>query len=195
MHSINCVIQPDEWEIRANKIHSHFNWDKPEDINLEELCWRYGVKIKSLDSKLLVEELTFESVEHLKAFSIPQKKGRRGTIYLSPYLNNIEKRLILAEEFCHCYAHFSSQLNIDNHCIHKQENQAKRMAAYLLMPAKFLNIIYENAINESVLISDIADYFLVTEEFAHFRIELIYKHKVDGFAVLKNRLESIDYFL
>lgn len=68
------------------------------------------------------------------------------------------------------------------------------MAAYLLMPNKFLKALYKTAINEPILISDIADHFLVTEEFAHYRLELIYKHKVDGFVQIKERLWSLEMF-
>lgn len=185
--------QTDEWEKRANKVLSHFNWSNPDEIDLYDICWRFGVKIKPFESEFFDEEVSFESVNYLDAISIPSKKGRRGTIYLNPHLNALEKRLILAEEFCHCYAHYSSQLDMDHHYINKQENQAMRMAAYLLMPAKFLNRVYETAINEPVLISDIADYFLVTEEFAHYRLELTFQHRVDGFSVLKNRLGSIEW--
>lgn len=82
----------------------------------------------------------------------------------------------------------------DKLSLDKLENQARRMAAYLLIPHGFLRHIYDIAYNEPILISDIADHFLVTEEFAHYRLELIYKHKVDWFVQIRDRLWSLEMF-
>jgi len=119
--------------------------------------------------------------DQLKAVSFPSARDRRGTIFIKENLNAVEKRLLLAEEFCHIYAHQKSQVFMDKHQIGKLENQAKRMAAYLLMPNRFIKSVYEAAYDEAVVISDIADYFLVTEEFAQYRLELIFNRKVDAF--------------
>jgi Zn-dependent peptidase ImmA (M78 family) len=194
MQPMNYIINTDEWELRANKVLSHFDWKYPDEIDIYDMCWRYGVIIKPLDAPFLDSNLNYDSIKHLKAFSVPKSKARRGTIYLQPDLPAIECKLLLAEEFCHLYSHFSSQLNMDKHLVKKIENQAKRMAAYLLMPAKFLKEVYEAAVNEPVLISDIADHFLVTEEFARFRLELTFHHRVDGFTLLRNRLYTIEFF-
>lgn len=194
MQLVTYKTQSDEWEYRANTVLSHFNWQFPDEIDLYEICWRYGVRIKPFAPEFIEDDITYESIKHLKAFSIPKKQGRRGTIYLSSGLDAIEKKLLVAEEFCHCYAHYSSQLSMDKHAIAKQENQARRMAAYLLMPAKFLKQVYAAAVSEPVLISDIADHFLVTEEFARYRLELTFRHKVDGFVTLKDRLGSIEWY-
>ncbi len=113
--------------------------------------------------------------------------GRRGTIYIDPDLEAIEKKILLAEEFCHCYAHHISQIRADKHIVGKTEAQAKRMSAYLLMPAKFMENIYFTAAEEPVMISDIADYFAATEEFAHFH------HRVDGFSNVKGNVGSIEW--
>lgn len=184
----------DIWEEKANKVLSHFNYKYPDEIDMFDICWRYGIAIKPLEEDFLDDDLNYESISHLKAFSIPSKKGRRGTIYLKPGLDHIEKKLILAEEFCHIYSHYNSQLKADKHYLNKCENQAKRMAAYLLMPYSFLKDLLIQAESEPVLISDIADYFLVTEDFARFRLELIYKHKMDGFMTLKNRLGCVELY-
>ncbi|MGG3802018.1 ImmA/IrrE family metallo-endopeptidase [Metabacillus fastidiosus] len=95
--------------------------------------------------------------------------------------------MLLAEEFCHCYAHHISQIRADKHIVGKTEAQAKRMSAYLLMPAKFMENIYFTAAEEPVMISDIADYFAATEEFAHFH------HRVDGFSNVKGNVGSIEW--
>lgn len=78
------------------------------------------------------------------------------------------QKLLLAEEFYHVYANQILQLTSSETVIHKQEAQAKRMAAYLLMPERFICDVYEAALNEAMLISEIADYFLVADEFAHY---------------------------
>ncbi|WP_185766810.1 ImmA/IrrE family metallo-endopeptidase [Niallia circulans] len=182
----------DDWEQRANKVLSHFSYQHTDEIDLYDICWRYGIVIKPLDQNYLADTEEYTSIKHLKSFSIPKKSGRRGTIYIVPHLDPIEKRMLLAEEFCHIYSHYSSQLMSDNLTLDKQESQAKRMAAYLLMPHRFLKDIYRTAVNEPVLISDIADYFLVTEEFAHYRLSLIYNHKVDGFVQIRERLWSLE---
>lgn len=184
----------DRWEKKANIVLSHFNYLQPDEIDMYDICWRYRVKIKPLDINFFDLNFDYESIKHLKSYAIPDSVGRRGTIFIQPELDPIEKRLLLAEEFCHCYSHYSSQLLTDEYIRNKQEHQAKRMAAYLLMPNKFLKELYKTAINEPILISDIADHFLVTEEFAHYRLELIYQHKVDGFVQIKERLWSLEMF-
>lgn len=55
-----------------------------------------------------------------------------------------------------------------------------------------LSYIIGYLIKKPVLISDIADYFVVTEEFAHYRLELMFQHRVDGFISLRDRLGSIE---
>ncbi|UQD52342.1 hypothetical protein C0971_10195 [Bacillus methanolicus] len=180
----------DYWEERAEKVLSHFNYQYPDEIDMYEICWRYGIKIKPLDKLFLDTDIP----DGIKACSFPGKKGRRGVIYLSPGLDAIKKKLLLAEEFCHIYAHHISQLHMDNSFIAKTENQAKRMSAYLLMPTRFLEDVYVAAADQMVVISDIADYFVVTEEFARYRLKLIFNRRVDGFATIKNKLGCFEWF-
>ena len=184
----------DWWEDRANHVLSHFPFKNADEIDMYEICRKFGINIKPLD-KHYFDDDDWNDLYHggLKGFSIPKPKGRRGTIYLRPGLDHIEKRIILAEEFCHCYSHHISQVAVDGALIAKTEAQAKRMAAYLLMPAKFIENIYDAAAEEPVFISDIADHFLVTEEFARYRLELIYHHRVDGFGKVKNKIRSIEW--
>lgn len=183
----------DWWEERANKVLSHFTFKNADEIDMYEICRRFGIKIKPLDKQYFDEEDIANFDEALKSFSVPKSKGRRGTIYLRPGLDHIEKRIILAEEFCHCYSHHISQVAVDGIFVAKTEAQAKRMAAYLLMPAKFIAEIYDAAAVEPVFISDIADHFLVSEEFARYRLDLIYHHRVDGFGKVKNKVRSIEW--
>lgn len=182
----------DYWEERANKVLSNFKYSYPDEIDMYDICWRYGIQIKPLDAPF-VNELDYESIKHLKAYSVPIPQAKRGTIYIKPGLDAIEKKLLLAEEFCHLYSHYQSQLSVSPFEVAKAENQAKRMAAYLLVPVRFLNDIYRVAIDGPVLVSDIADYFVVTEEFAHYRLKLIYNRKVDAILSLKNSLGTFEW--
>ncbi len=147
------------WEERANHVLSHFNYQEPDEIDIYEICYRYGIKVKHHNKDT--------------TFSVP-KEGRRGIIYLQSNLPADEERVVLAEEFCHLYAHAIDQLSASEYFVGKQENQAKRMAAYLLMPSWFMENVYKMAeFNEiGVLIEEIADYFVVPEEFAHYRLQL-----------------------
>lgn len=193
MHlSTHVHTTSDSWESRANKVLSHFKYIHPDEIDLYDICWRYGISIKPLDSHY-IQEIDYDSISNLKAFSIPKSKGRRGTIFLQPDLGAIEKKLLLAEEFCHVYAHYTSQLNTDSLTIEKTENQAKKMAAYLLMPSKFLSKVYNVALEQPVMISEIADYFVVTEKFAQYRLELSYKRKIDTLITYKRKLGSLEW--
>lgn len=181
----------DYWEERAEKVLSRFHYDNPEDIDIFEICRRFGIRVLPMDKPFF--EGDFEYDEGIKAFSIPKKKAKRGTIFIKEGLNEIEKKLLVSEEFCHLYSHHTSQLSVDKYIIAKNEKQAKRMSAYLLMPSRFIEKVYDSAMDEAVVISEIADYFFVTDEFAHYRMELIFHHKVDAFAALRGRLGTLEW--
>ena len=185
---------PDYWEDRANKILSNFNYKHPDEIDITDICWKYGIRILPLDEPFVQNyEIDYQSIQHLTSFSIPFQKGRRGIIFIKSDMDPVVKKITLAEEFCHIYAHYISQLQIDKNYLAKTENQAKRMAAYLLMPWHFLKNVLNLAYEEPVLISDIADYFLVTEEFARYRLELIYNRRIDVLVSHKGKLGSIEW--
>ncbi|MBO8172418.1 MAG: ImmA/IrrE family metallo-endopeptidase [Bacillaceae bacterium] len=179
----------DFWEERANKVLSHFDYQEPDEIDMYEICWYFGIKVKRLDPYFHGDYTDDDT----KAFSLPKEIGRRGIIYLRPGLGAIETKLILAEEFCHIYAHHINQFDVDVEVLNRTEKQAKRMAAYLLMPQKFLDRVFVTLDNEAVLILDLADYFLVTEEFAQYRLELIFNRKVDAVGKMDGKLGSIQF--
>ena len=104
MHLSDLHPNSDLWESHANTVLSHFKYNHPDEIDIFDICWRYGVSIEPLDSNY-IQDIDYDSISHLKAFSIPKSKGRRGTIYIQPELDAIEKKLLLAEEFCHVYSH------------------------------------------------------------------------------------------
>jgi hypothetical protein len=166
---------PDIWEERAEKVLSHFEFRYPDQIDLYEICWKYGIQILPIDRLYFDYEIT----ENIKSFSIPKFKNKRGIIYIRSGLGQIEERIILAEEFSHVYAHHQNQLT-DNISLCKTENQAKRMSAYLLMPRYFLRQVRVSSEEESVIIQEIAEHFLVTKDFARYRLELIF-HRAHSF--------------
>lgn len=187
-------LKTDDWEMRAKKVLSNFGYRYPDEIDMYDICWRYGIRILPLDSPFINDLFDYESTCNLKAFSIPKGEGRRGNIFIKEGLGPIEKKLILAEEFCHMYSHYSSQLLIDKYLIGKTENQAMRMAAYLLMPSLFMNDVYDAASDQAVLISDIADYFVVTDEFASYRLGLAFNRRVDAVSTLRGKLATLEWF-
>ncbi|BAQ11490.1 hypothetical protein OXB_3020 [Bacillus sp. OxB-1] len=184
----------DYWEERAEKVLSNFNLKYPDEIDIAHICWLYGIKILPLDVPFLEYcDVELENLEGVKAYSVPKEDDRQGTIFLKENLPHVERKLLIAEEFCHLYAHYSPQLNVDEYILAKNEHQAKRMSAYLLMPQRFLGQVYDEAIDEAVLISDIADYFMVTDEFARYRLELIFHHKVDAITSLRGKLQTFEW--
>lgn len=186
---LDKLHKSDYWEERANKVLSHFNYSYPDEIDIYDICWRYGVQIKPLDAPFM-DNAEYKSIKHLKAFTDPRQEEEP---YIKPGLAVIEKKLLLAEEFCHLYGHYQSQLSVSPYKAAKIENQAKRMAAYLLMPEYFLKTVFNAALDEAVLISDIADYFVVTEDFAQYRLKLIYNRKVDAIISLKYTLGTFEW--
>jgi Zn-dependent peptidase ImmA (M78 family) len=178
----------DYWEERAEKILSHFHYDFPDEIDILHICKRYGVKVLPLDAHFYDGHIQ----EGLLGFSLPFS-GRKGVIYIQPGLNAIQKKLILAEEFCHIYAHHQSQLTMDKHGIGKLEAQAKRMAAYLLMPGRFLKEVYLAAEEQAICITDIADHFLVDEETAQYRLQLEFDRKVDVIGTIGGKVGVIEW--
>ncbi len=54
----------DYWEERANKVLSHFHYTYPDEIDMYDICWRYGTRILPLDKPFtepLIQEDTFSS--------------------------------------------------------------------------------------------------------------------------------------
>lgn len=185
-------LHMDYWEEKAEKVLSNFHYSTPDEIDIFEICRRYGIRVLPLDKHFIDDNFEFD--DGIKAFSVPKKQAKRGTIYIKEGLNEIEKKLLVAEEFCHLYSHHTSQLGVDQYIIAKNEKQAKKMSAYLLMPSRFIKKVYDSAMDEAVVISEIADYFFVTDEFAHYRMELIFHHKVDVFAALRGKLGTLEWF-
>ncbi|MED0665756.1 ImmA/IrrE family metallo-endopeptidase [Bacillus badius] len=186
------LLISDTWEERAKQVLSRFHYRSPDEIDIEEICWKYGIIIKPLHPDFMDDMDDYEEAKGLKALSKPKKDGKRkrGVIHLRPKIPSIERKLLLAEEFCHLHAHFSIQLTAPQLVLSKEESQAKKMSAYLLMPHNFLTEVIHSAADEAVLVSDIADHFLVTEEFAHYRLELLFNRRIDGFLAFGNKLRS-----
>ncbi|WP_018925006.1 hypothetical protein [Salsuginibacillus kocurii] len=67
------------------------------------------------------------------------------------------------------------------------------MAAYLLLPYRFLQDVYVSSSANPVLISEIADEFLVSEAMAHRRLELAFGHHVDAIVATDKFMGTIEY--
>jgi Zn-dependent peptidase ImmA (M78 family) len=188
---LQSIKTTDPWEQHAYKVLAHFNYKYPDEIDMEEICWKYGIHIMPLEKELFDGEI----IENMKAFSIARKNGKRGVIYLRNGLDPVERKVIIAEEFCHIYGDCSNQIIVDYLQLGRSEKQAKRMAAYLLMPFYFLiKVLQENFHNQSALVSEVADHFLVTEELAHYRLECLFQHRVDLVTHIYGKLGSIEWF-
>ncbi|EZH67939.1 hypothetical protein DH09_08465 [Bacillaceae bacterium JMAK1] len=160
----------DVWEDRANQVLKLFNFSFPDEIDMGAICYKFGIKIKPMpfgDPSLSYSQIT---------------RGRRGIIYIKSGMDPIDKKIVLAEEFAHIYSHTQHQLEVTEIDINKIEFQAKKMAAYLLMPTKLLGEVYVTAcqLTDAVLVSEIADEFLVSDEFACYRLQLAFGHPVHG---------------
>ncbi|MBM7633878.1 ImmA/IrrE family metallo-endopeptidase [Geomicrobium sediminis] len=175
----------DNWEDRANQVLKLFKYTFPDEIDMGAICYKFGIKIKPMpfgDPSLSYSQIT---------------RGRRGIIYIKSGMDPIEKKIVLAEEFAHIYSHTQHQLEVPEIDINKIEFQAKKMAAYLLMPSKLLGEVYVTAcqLTDAVLVTEIADHFLVTEEFAMYRLELAFGHPVHGISKLPDgSLATIQMF-
>ncbi|MEM5592047.1 hypothetical protein AAHH67_10525 [Niallia circulans] len=97
MQQINT--NTDRWEEKANLVLSHFNYHQPDEIDIYDICWRYGVIIKPLDAHYFGSSVDYESIKHLKSYSIPKSVGKRGTIFIQPELDPIEKECFSQKSF------------------------------------------------------------------------------------------------
>jgi Zn-dependent peptidase ImmA (M78 family) len=169
----------DMWEQLADKVLDNFRFKYPDEIDIEYICKRYGIRVYNNIDK--------------SSFSIPYDGDRRGLIYLAKGMDWIDRRIRCGEEFCHLYAHHSPQLHETRIVINKIENQAKKMSAYLFMPYRFLKELNLKE-NRGYLVSEIAEEFMVTEEMAHYRLELLYNRRIDMMAKFRGKVGTITMF-
>lgn len=163
----------------------------PDQIDVDDICWKYSIDIMPFDPIYCPDHYE----DGLKSFSTCNDLDRRGMIFLRSSLDRIERKEILAEEFCHVYIDTSNQLNCDSMQLIKSEKRAKRMAAYLLMPYFFLLDVMNLAYEQDLLVSEISDHFLVTEEFAHYRLELLLNHRVDHITNMNGKLGTLEHLI
>lgn len=84
LHHLNF----DFWEEQANKVLSRFSYEHPYEIDLYEICFNYGVRLKALEENSKME-----------AYSIAYEKGRTGVIYLKESLSSVKKSSSLLKNF------------------------------------------------------------------------------------------------
>ncbi len=159
-------------EEKANKILIKHNIKYPYEIDLEAIIHNNYKNIRvfysNQDSKTII-------------------KKNMAIIVINNNLNYREQHQELAEEFCHVRLHCGNQINYKyNIILDKQEQQAKRMSAYLLCPIcmikklKFMEDTY--LFNE-----ELANYFNVTNDFMRYRLNLIFGQDLDLITYYKRR--------
>ncbi len=110
-------------------------------------------------------------------------KRNMAVIIVDNRLEYRKQREVLAEEFCHVLLHCGNQINYKHNIIlDKQEEQAKRMSAYLLCPLYMLKTISVPS-DTYYTISELADIFNVTYEFMKYRLSLIWGQDLNLIAV------------
>ncbi|WP_018132707.1 ImmA/IrrE family metallo-endopeptidase [Effusibacillus pohliae] len=154
----------------ANGVIERFGYQRPDEIDIEEICDHYKIKIKPSPEP----DVTYSVCTGF----------RKGFIYLQETDDWIQRKELLGEEFAHLYLHTISQMQSTREVTAKQERQAKDFSAYLFMPWKMLQDIVI-AYDQPVDIAMLADEFLVSEEFVYYRLSLILPEKADALARTK----------
>jgi hypothetical protein len=112
-------------EDRANQILDRLSIRSPEGLNLRKVARHFGIPVH------------FRSEN-----SSAQRFGDKYLIIVDDRLSLEERREKLAEKICHCLLPMGNQLVQKENETNKQENLAMCMAAYLLIPLRFvLNIL------------------------------------------------------
>ncbi len=145
-------------EDKANSILKNNGIKHPWEIDIEKIVQQYhNIKFfyMNCDSKTII-------------------KKNKAIIMVNSNLSYNEKRQQLAEEFSHALLHLGNQLTYYNDIyLDKQENQAKRMAAYLLCPLFMIKELSIDMDNYTML-DEMAEIFDVTNEFMKYRLSLIF---------------------
>ncbi|WP_411503453.1 ImmA/IrrE family metallo-endopeptidase [Brevibacillus centrosporus] len=154
-------------EERANNVLNKFNYKYPDQIDIQEICAYYKIKIKPSPE----QNLTYSVCTGF----------RKGFIYIPKGTNYIKYKELLGEEFAHLYLHTISQMQTTKEIHAHQERQAKNFSAYLFMP---MNMLQEVVVSydQPVDITSMANEFLVSEEFVYYRLSLIFPEKADAVA-------------
>lgn len=82
MQTRKLHLTTDYWEERANRVLSRFNYGRPCEIDIYDICFKYGIQLRPLDEEDNVK---------LEAYSIAHPKARTGVIYLKESLSEVKK--------------------------------------------------------------------------------------------------------
>lgn len=165
-------------EERANNVLKKFNYKYPDQIDIEQVCDYYKIKIKPSPEP----DLTYSVCTGF----------RKGFIFLPKKLDYVTFKQLVGEEFGHLYLHAVSQMQTTRCLLAQQERQAKNFSAYLYMPTKMLREV-AISYDQPVDITNLAEEFLVSEEFAYYRLSLIFPEKADAIARSKDRFGYIKW--
>jgi hypothetical protein len=169
---------PSLMEDRANQLLARFHFTSPDQIDIEEICNYYKIKIRASTEP----DLTFSVCTGF----------RKGYIYIQKGVNYLQFKELCGEEFAHLYLHTISQTQTTKQMHAKQERQAKDFSTFLYMPMKMLQEVvlsYDQAVD----ISTLADEFLVSEEFVYYRLSLLFPDRVDAIARAKGRFGYVQW--
>ena len=162
----------------AYRVLEAFDFQTPDQIDIERICRHYRIKIKPSPE----QDLTFSVSTGM----------RKGLIYVQPNLDYIEYKELVGEEFAHLYLHAVSQLQGARAIVAKQERQAKVFSACLYMPIQMLREV-ALSYDQPVDISTLADEFLVSEAFVYYRLSLIFPEQADALARSKGSFGYIKW--
>lgn len=147
-------------EERANNVLKKFDYKYPDQIDIEQVCDYYKIKIKL-------------SPEPALTYSVCTG-FRKGFIFLPKTHDYVMFKEIVGEEFGDLYLHAISQMQTTKELHAHQERQAKNFSDYLYMP---LNMLQE------VVISMLADEFPgFGRVCVYYRLSLIFPEKADAVA-------------
>lgn len=141
-------------EDRANKILDQLGIQTPVDLNLRKIAKHFRIPVIFRPEN-----------------SSAQRFGDKYLIIVDKRLSLEKRREQLAEEICHCLLPMGNQLLQKEWETNKQENLAKRMAAYLLIPRRFISQL--NISEDDVeTVEQFSNIFTVTPYMVRYRFEL-----------------------
>lgn len=144
-------------EDRANQILDELFIHSPEDLNLRRVARHFGFPVHFLPHS-----------------SSAQRFGKKYLIVVDSRLTLEERRERLAEEICHCLLPMGNQLHQKDIETNRQESLALRMAAYLLVPRRFiLNLSIPE--DDTLALDHLSGILSVTPKIVSYRYELDYR--------------------
>jgi Zn-dependent peptidase ImmA (M78 family) len=144
-------------EDRANQILDELIIQSPEDLKLRRVARHFEIP-----------------VYYMPENSSAMRFGEKYLIIVDNRLIHEERRERLAEEICHCLLPMGNQLYQNERETNRQEGLALKMAAYLLMPRRFI-LDLSIPEDETLAVELLAGVFKVTPDLIRYRFGLDYQ--------------------